>query len=146
VFLYRSIKQSGLGAMARVRACTDGRVGVTARCWLRGKHQQEFSATRQYLLLSKCGILRSRPSRADRANKTMATLRLRLTDIWGFVVDVSYRTLKAKWRFNGLCSLYPERTWRNWVDRFTWTPYFHDAYAPVKVHYCGCDVRQSSEC
>jgi len=39
VFLYRSIKQSRFGAMARVRACTDGRLGVTARCWLRGKHQ-----------------------------------------------------------------------------------------------------------
>jgi hypothetical protein len=74
VFLYRSIKRSRFGAMARVRACTDGRVGVTARCWLRGRHQQEFSATRRYLLLTKCGILRSRPSRADRANKTVATL------------------------------------------------------------------------
>jgi hypothetical protein len=39
VFLYRPIKQSRLGAMARVRACTDGRLGVTARCWLRGRHQ-----------------------------------------------------------------------------------------------------------
>jgi hypothetical protein len=47
VFLYRPIKQSRLGAMARVRACTDGRMGVTACCWLRGKHQQEFSATRR---------------------------------------------------------------------------------------------------
>jgi hypothetical protein len=39
VFLYSSIKQSRFRAMARVRACTDGRLGVTARCWLRGKHQ-----------------------------------------------------------------------------------------------------------
>ena len=45
-----------LGAMARVRACTDGRVGVTACWWLRGKHQQKFSATRQYLLLTKRNI------------------------------------------------------------------------------------------
>jgi hypothetical protein len=60
--------------MARVRAPSNGRLGVTARCWSRGEHQQKFSATRQHLLLAKCGILRSRPSRADRANKTMATL------------------------------------------------------------------------
>ena len=46
MFLYRSVEQSRFGAMARVRACTDGRVGVTACCWFRGKHQQEFSATR----------------------------------------------------------------------------------------------------
>jgi hypothetical protein len=45
VLLYRSIKQSRFGAMARVRACTDGRVGVTACCWLRGQHQLELSAT-----------------------------------------------------------------------------------------------------
>ena len=47
VFLDRSVKQRCLGTMARVRACTRGRVGVTGRCWLRGKHQQEFSATRR---------------------------------------------------------------------------------------------------
>jgi hypothetical protein len=47
-----------LGAMARVRACTDGRVGVTAYWWLRGKHQQKFSATRQYLLLTERDIRR----------------------------------------------------------------------------------------
>jgi len=68
VFLYRPIKQSRFGTMARVRACTDRRVGVTACCWLRGKHQQEFSATRQYLLLAKCGILRS--SRLGRIAQT----------------------------------------------------------------------------
>jgi hypothetical protein len=45
VFLYGSIKQSRFGTMARVRACTDGRVGVTACCWLRGQHQLELSAT-----------------------------------------------------------------------------------------------------
>jgi hypothetical protein len=39
VFLYRSIKQSRFGAMARVRASTDGPVGVTACCRLRGRHQ-----------------------------------------------------------------------------------------------------------
>jgi hypothetical protein len=39
VLLDRSVKQGGLGTMARVRACTDGRLGVTARCWLCGKHQ-----------------------------------------------------------------------------------------------------------
>jgi hypothetical protein len=39
VFLYRPIEQSRFGTMARVRACTDGRLGVTARCWLRGRHQ-----------------------------------------------------------------------------------------------------------
>jgi hypothetical protein len=37
VFLYRSVKEGRFGAVALVRAC--GRVGVTARCWLRGKHQ-----------------------------------------------------------------------------------------------------------
>jgi hypothetical protein len=42
LFLYRSVKQSRFGAMALVRA--RGRVGVTACCWLRGKHQQELSA------------------------------------------------------------------------------------------------------
>jgi hypothetical protein len=30
--------------------------------------------------------------------------RLMWTDMWGFVVNVSYRTLKAKWRLNGLCA------------------------------------------
>jgi hypothetical protein len=60
MFLYRSIKQSRFGTMARVRACTDGRVGVTACCWLRGKHQQKVSATRRYWLLTKCGIWHSR--------------------------------------------------------------------------------------
>jgi hypothetical protein len=32
VLLYRSVKQSCFGTMALVRACTDRRVGVTARC------------------------------------------------------------------------------------------------------------------
>jgi hypothetical protein len=64
VLLYRSIKQSRFGAMARVRACTDGRVGVTACCWLRGKHQQKFSATRQYVLLAKRNIRHSKQSPA----------------------------------------------------------------------------------
>jgi len=59
VFLYRSIKQSRFGATARVHACTRGRVGVTARCWLRGKHQQEFSATRPYWLLTRRDNLRT---------------------------------------------------------------------------------------
>jgi hypothetical protein len=45
VFLDLSIKQGCLGAMALVRACTDWRAGVTACCWLRGRHQYEFSAT-----------------------------------------------------------------------------------------------------
>jgi hypothetical protein len=39
VFLDRPIEQGRFGTMARVRACTNGRVIVTARCWLRGKHQ-----------------------------------------------------------------------------------------------------------
>jgi hypothetical protein len=56
VFLYRSTKQSRFATMARLRACTDGRVGVTACCWLRGKHQQEFSATGRYLLLAQCDL------------------------------------------------------------------------------------------
>ena len=43
VLLDRSIEQSRFGTMARVRACTRGRMGVTARCWFRGKHQQELS-------------------------------------------------------------------------------------------------------
>jgi hypothetical protein len=41
--LYRSIKQSRFGTMALVR--TRGSVRGTARCWLRGRHQQELSAT-----------------------------------------------------------------------------------------------------
>ena len=53
MLLYSSVKQGGLGAMARVRACTDGRVGVTACCWFRGKHQQEFSATGRTELLAE---------------------------------------------------------------------------------------------
>ena len=63
MFLYRSIKQSRFGTMARVHACTDGRVGMTACCWLRGKHQQKFSATRQYLLLAKRSIRHSKSAR-----------------------------------------------------------------------------------
>ena len=39
VFLYRSVEQGSFGTMARVRACTDGRLGMTARCWLCRKHQ-----------------------------------------------------------------------------------------------------------
>src|ERR1039457_3287282 len=62
VLLYGSIKQSRFGTMALVRA--RGRVGVTARCWLRGKHQQKFSATRKYLLLAKRSFRHSRQSRA----------------------------------------------------------------------------------
>jgi hypothetical protein len=69
VFLYRSVKQGGFGAMARVRARTDGRVGVTACRWLRGKHQQEFSATRRYLLLA---VGRRRFSSALRGQETAA--------------------------------------------------------------------------
>jgi hypothetical protein len=60
VFLDRSIKQGRFGTMARVGACTRGRVGVTTRCWLCGKHQQDFSATRQYLLLAKRSFRHSR--------------------------------------------------------------------------------------
>jgi hypothetical protein len=56
VFLDRSVQQSRFGAMALVRASSDGRVGVTACCWLRGKHQQMVSATRRYLLLAKRSI------------------------------------------------------------------------------------------
>jgi hypothetical protein len=54
VFLYRSEKQGRLAAVALVRA--RDRVGVTACCWLRGEHQQEFSATRRYWLLAKRDI------------------------------------------------------------------------------------------
>jgi hypothetical protein len=54
VFLYRSVKQDRFGAVALVRA--RDRVGVTACCWLRGEHQQEFSATRRYRLLAKRSI------------------------------------------------------------------------------------------
>ncbi len=49
--LSRSIKQSCFGAMPLIRA--RGRVGVTACCWLRGKHQRDLSATRRYLLLAE---------------------------------------------------------------------------------------------
>ena len=54
VFLYRSVKQSRFGTMTLVRA--RDRVGVTACCWLRGEHQQKFSATRRYWLLAKRSI------------------------------------------------------------------------------------------
>ena len=47
-------KKGRLGAVALVRA--RDRVGVTACCWLRGEHQQEFSATRRYWLLAERGI------------------------------------------------------------------------------------------
>jgi hypothetical protein len=60
--------------MARVRAPSNGRLGVTARCWSRGEHQQKFSATRRYLLLRNAAFCIQRPSRANRENKTTATL------------------------------------------------------------------------
>jgi hypothetical protein len=44
VILYRSIKQGRFGTMTLVRARGPNRVGVTARCCLRGKHQMELSA------------------------------------------------------------------------------------------------------
>jgi hypothetical protein len=47
VFLYRSEKQRRFGTTALVRDRARGRVGVTACCWLRGKHQQELSATKR---------------------------------------------------------------------------------------------------
>ena len=61
MFLDRSIKQSRFRTMARVRACTRGRVGVTARCWLRGKHQQELSANGAIFVANMtCCSMRSR--------------------------------------------------------------------------------------
>jgi hypothetical protein len=51
VLLNRSVQQCRFGTMAFVRA--RGRSGLIARCWLRGKHQQEFSARRRCLLLAK---------------------------------------------------------------------------------------------
>jgi Response regulator receiver domain. len=41
------------------------RVVVTARCWLRRKHQQEFSATRRYLLLAKLSFRHSKLTALD---------------------------------------------------------------------------------
>ena len=53
VFLYRSEKQGRFGAMAFVRGRARGRVSVTACSWLRGKHQQELSATGRTQLLAE---------------------------------------------------------------------------------------------
>jgi hypothetical protein len=58
--LYRSTEQSRFGTMALIRA--RGPADVTACCWLRGRHQQKFSATRQYWLLGKRSIRHSRPA------------------------------------------------------------------------------------
>jgi hypothetical protein len=62
VLLYGLIEQSRFGTMALIRA--RGPVGVTACCWLRGEHRQEFSATRPDLLLAKRSLRPSQPSRA----------------------------------------------------------------------------------
>jgi len=59
VFLYRSEKQGRFGAMAFVRGRARGRVSVTACCWLRGKHQQELSATGRTELLAERRIQRN---------------------------------------------------------------------------------------
>jgi hypothetical protein len=69
VFLYRSEKQGRLGAMAFVRGRACGRVGVTACSWLRGKHQQELSATgqnccQQDAVLEAVSGLKSSPRRS----------------------------------------------------------------------------------
>jgi len=48
VFLYHSVEQCRFRTMALERA--HNRAGVTACCWLRGKHQQELSAARRYWL------------------------------------------------------------------------------------------------
>ena len=53
MFLYRSEKQGRFGAMAFVRGRARGRVSVTACSWLRGKHQQELSATGRKQLLAE---------------------------------------------------------------------------------------------
>ena len=49
-------QQSRFRTMALVRDRASARVGVTACCWSRRKHRQEFSATRGYLLLTKCSM------------------------------------------------------------------------------------------
>ena len=59
VFLYRFEKQGRFGAMAFVRGRARGRVSVTACSWLRGKHQQELSATGRTQLLAERRIQRS---------------------------------------------------------------------------------------
>ena len=61
VFLYRSVKEGRFGAVALVRDRARERVGVTACSWLRGKHQQELSATGRYLLLAKHNIRHALP-------------------------------------------------------------------------------------
>ena len=53
VFLYRSVKEGRFGAVALVRDRARERVGVTACSWLRGKHQQELSATGRTQLLAE---------------------------------------------------------------------------------------------
>jgi len=53
VFLDRSEEQSRFGTMALVRDRARGRVGVTVCCRLRGKHQQELSATGRKQLLAE---------------------------------------------------------------------------------------------
>ena len=74
VLLYGSVQQGRFGTMAFVRHRACGRVGGTACCWLLGKHQQEFSATRRYLLLTKCGIWHSRQSRACGVSRSCSNL------------------------------------------------------------------------
>jgi hypothetical protein len=59
VLLYRSVEQSRFRTMALV--CARGCVGLTA-CWLRGKHQQEFSAMGPNQLLPRRSI-RENPER-----------------------------------------------------------------------------------
>ena len=63
VFLYRSVEQSCFWAMAFV--CARDRVGVTACCWLRGKHQLELSATGR-VVASKTRDSSARPIPAAR--------------------------------------------------------------------------------
>jgi hypothetical protein len=60
VLLYGSVQQGRFGTMAFVRHRACGRVGGTACCWLRGKHQQEFSATRRFWLPTTRSIRRAR--------------------------------------------------------------------------------------
>ena len=69
MFLYRSEKQGRFGAMAFVRGRARGRVSVTACSWLRGKHQQELSATgqnccQQDAVLEAVSGLKSSPRRS----------------------------------------------------------------------------------